>query len=143
MASPNFQSFFVMGRHSVSMLIEFLVSTLLAILSGLGVGGGSLLMLWLTLFKQIPHADAKYINLVFFLPPALFSCIDQARKNHLQIMELFPASIAGSVSALIFLKISLSWDTALLKKAFGVLFLISAIRELRYFTSKKNGQAAC
>ena len=53
-----------------SFPFAILVGFLLGILTGLGTGGGSLLVLWLTLVLQFPPAQAKVINLLFFLPSA-------------------------------------------------------------------------
>ena len=47
-----------------SIPVPFLVSCLLGFLAGLGVGGGSLLMLWLTLVLQMEYAQARMLNLL-------------------------------------------------------------------------------
>lgn len=55
------------------MWINFLVCTLLGYLSGLGVGGGGLLMLWLTQWQALPYPTARTVNLLFFLPSSLIA----------------------------------------------------------------------
>ncbi len=60
----------------------FVVGLLTGVLSGCGIGGGSLLLLWLTLVQDMPHFTAGGINLLYFLacaPAALVSHL----KNHL------------------------------------------------------------
>ena len=52
--------------------ITLALSTVLGLLSGLGVGGGSLLILWLTLVCKIDYPVAKYMNLLFFLLDNMF-----------------------------------------------------------------------
>ena len=49
-----------------SLPVVLLVGTVLGFLAGLGVGGGSLLILWLTLIAQTPQEEARNINLLFF-----------------------------------------------------------------------------
>lgn len=49
-----------------SFPVALLVSTLLGCLSGLGIGGGSLLILWLTLVLKVDPIVARQINLLFF-----------------------------------------------------------------------------
>lgn len=70
-----------MGRDSVisleSVPVCILVGIVLGFLSGLGVGGGSLLILWLTAVLSMEQRTAQGVNLLFFLPgghrrPALF-----------------------------------------------------------------------
>ena len=56
------------------MVITLLIAALLGFLAGLGVGGGSLLILWLTLVLHTEPAQARPINLLFFLPAAAISC---------------------------------------------------------------------
>ena len=58
-----------------SFPFAILVGFLLGILTGLGTGGGSLLVLWLTLVLQFPPAQAKVINLLFFLPSAIIATL--------------------------------------------------------------------
>ena len=47
------------------------VGTILGFLAGLGIGGGSLLILWLTMVLGMPQPEARFINLLFFLPAAI------------------------------------------------------------------------
>ena len=114
------------------MLENILVGTLLGLLSGLGTGGGSLLILWLTLAKQMPQAQARVINLMFFVPSALIACRYRWKQGGLMIKKILPAIVAGSISAAVFALFAGQWDTALLKKAFGVLLLFTGVRELFY-----------
>ena len=68
-----------MGRDQVIFLesvpAAIVVGTLLGFLSGLGIGGGSLLVLWLTAVLSMEQRMAQGINLLFFLPAALVSCL--------------------------------------------------------------------
>ena len=50
-------------------------------LSGLGVGGGSLLMLWLTTVIHMDYAVAKTVNLLFFLPTALIATLFHKKQG--------------------------------------------------------------
>ena len=53
-----------------SLTVSLIVGTALGFLSGLGVGGGSLLILWLTLVLGMEQGEARTVNLLFFLPAA-------------------------------------------------------------------------
>lgn len=114
------------------MGISFLVGTMLAFLSGLGAGGGSLLILYLTLVQNMASHEARAINLLFFLPSALISCLFRYRQGHLPIKKVLPAIFAGSIMALLFTFLSRSWDLAILQKLFGVLLLYTGVREILY-----------
>ena len=136
MASPGTGHLNLMGRYSIFMLdsLPFLlsISTVLGFLAGIGVGGGSLLMLWLTISAGISHHEARSINLLFFLPAAFISCWFRRRQGLLKIKTVLPAIVAGCTAAGLSSWLSTVLDTALIQKLFGGLLLITGIRELLY-----------
>ena len=121
-----------------SFPVALIVSTVLGFGAGLGVGGGSLLILWLTLALEMAYPQARLINLLFFLPAAVVSTWLRRRQGTWQLRKVLPAIIAGCVSAGLCAWSSRFFDTALLKKLFGVLLLVTGIRELLY--KPKTGQ---
>ena len=97
----------------------FVVGLLTGVLSGCGIGGGSLLLLWLTLVQDMPQFTAGGINLLYFLacaPAALVSHL----KNHL--------IDRGAVKFCV--------PFGALRRLFGVLLLYIGAKEL--FTKRKN-----
>lgn len=108
------------------------VAIILGFLAGLGVGGGSLLMLWLTIIANVEYEQARIINLLFFLPSALIATLFHRKQGSVDIKKILPAIIAGCVSAALFSLIGKKIDTALLKKCFGGLLLVTGLRELFY-----------
>ena len=112
-------------------MVTIFVGAALGFLSGLGVGGGSLLLLWLTLAAGIPQETARVMNLMFFLPCALIATLFRRGPKPDRKLVL-PAILGGLLGALLGNRIGPMLDTHLLKKAFGVLFLLTGIRELRW-----------
>ena len=84
-----------------SLPICLVVGTVLGFLTGLGIGGGSLLMLWLTLVLGVSQAEARQINLLFFLPSALISCWMHKKQGTLNWKTSFPGMISGYIQELI------------------------------------------
>lgn len=117
-----------------------LLGTVLGFLSGIGIGGGSLLILWLTIVLEVPQPIARGINLLFFIPSALVACLFRWKQGNLDWMRTLPAMIAGCISALLFSWISIVVDTMLLQKLFGGLLLLTGLRELLYKTKKAQRQ---
>lgn len=113
------------------------LGTVLGFLSGLGVGGGSLLILWLTLVMHMPHLEARMINMLFFLPTALIATFLRWRQGTLDLRSVMPAIIGGSISAAIFSLAGNRIDIAVLKKLFGALLLVTGARELFYKPQKR------
>lgn len=112
--------------------VILLAGTVLGFLSGLGIGGGTLLILWLTLVLDIPSDTARGINLLFFVPCALIACLFRWRQGMLELRKILPALLAGAASAALFSWISSNLDTELLRKPFGILLLATGLRELFY-----------
>lgn len=110
--------------------VRILIATVLGFLSGLGIGGGSLLILWLTLGLNMDPARARCINLLFFLPCALIACCFRWKQGMLNWKTIIPAAICGCIGTTVFSLVSV--DTKILKKLFGGLLLITGIRELLY-----------
>ena len=108
------------------------VAATLGFLAGLGVGGGSLLMLWLTIVMDMEYATARIINLLFFLPSALVATLFHHKQGTVNIKKILPAIVAGCAAAVLFSFVGKQIDNALLKKLFGGLLLITGIRELFY-----------
>ena len=117
-----------------SFPVALIVATALGFLAGLGVGGGSLLMLWLTLVLDMPYGDARMLNLLFFLPGALAATVFRWRQGAVPFQKIWPAIVAGCVSAAVFSLLDM--DLWLLKKGFGILLLITGTRELLYKPKK-------
>lgn len=113
-------------------LFHIIVGAVLGFLSGLGVGGGSLLILWLTLIANVPQETARSINLMFFLPTAVISSLFRWKKGSLQLKNILPAILGGIVAALLFTWLSRHISSDALRMPFGVLLLVTGIRELLY-----------
>ena len=120
-----------------SFPVLFLVSTLLGFLSGIGVGGGSLLILWLTLVLEMPQATARGINLLFFLPSAAIACLFRWKQGSVNLKQILPGIAAGCLSAAVFCLVGAKLDTDILKKGFGILLILTGMREL-FCRSKQN-----
>lgn len=121
------------------MVISILVGTLLGFLAGLGVGGGSLLMLWLTAVISMDYLTARCINLLFFIPCACISTLIRSKSGNLQLTQLLPSIIGGCIAAAACSLFSYRMDLTLLKKIFGGLLIVTGLRELFYRQKKPGG----
>ena len=115
-----------------SIPLTILMGILLGYLASLGIGGGSLLILWLTLVLGMDPSTARAINLMFFLFAAGAVSIFRWKQGNLQIKNILPAILAGCACAAIFSWIGTQLDVEKLKKFFGILLLITGLRELFY-----------
>ena len=113
-------------------MISVFMGALLGFLSGLGTGGGSLLILWLTSVMAMDYEQARLINLLFFIPSALIACLFRWKQGRLQLRRVFPAIMAGVICAAAASWIGMRLDTGLIEKLFGCLLLAAGARELFY-----------
>ena len=116
----------------VNFLCNVLVASLLGLLAGMGVGGGSLLLLWLTQVMMLEHAQARIINLLFYLPAAIVATVFHRKNSTLQIKPILPAILTGCCAALGLSLLSRHLDLALMKKLLGGLLIWIGIREVCY-----------
>ena len=115
-----------------SLPVSVVIGSLLGFLTGMGVGGGSLLILWLTLALGMDQATARGINLLFFLPASAICCAFRLRQGSLNLRNCLPAIVSGCIAAAVASWVSGWVDTALLRKPFGILLLATGLRELFY-----------
>lgn len=115
-----------------SLPVIVIVGTLLGFLSGLGIGGGSLLIIWLSTVLHKDPLIARCINLMFFIPCAAVACAIRSKKRQLDWKTALPGILSGCLFALVGWWLSTKLDTAILKKLFGVILLFTGAKELLY-----------
>ena len=100
------------------------------VLTGAGIGGGTLLLVYLTNFGGMEQRQAQGINLLYFLltaPPALYGHL----KNGLVDKPLaLRAGAAGVAAAALTAWLTAGLDTNLLRRAFGVFTVLVGLREV-------------
>ena len=108
-------------------IIPFLCGLGASILSAWGVGGGTLLLLVMTLFLDVDQRTAQGINLLFFLPTAASALVCHARGGYLDKPTLKSAVPLAVAAALAGAWIATNLDVAVLRKPFGVYLLLSGV----------------
>lgn len=121
-----------------SFPVAVIVGAVLGYLAGLGVGGGSLLILWLTTTVNMPPEAARITNLLFFIFSAGAACLNRWKQRQLSIHKILPAVIAGCCAAVIFSWFGAKLNVDAFKKLFGVLLICTGIRELCYRPQKER-----
>jgi len=115
-----------------SIPVILLVGTALGFLAGLGIGGGSLLVLWLSFVMGMDPTTVRGINLLFFLPSAAIAICFRWKQGTVRWQKILPAIIAGCIAALVFSWLGGSVDVSILKKLFGIVLIGTGLRELFY-----------
>ena len=100
------------------------------ILSAWGVGGGTLLLLIMTLFLGVDQVTAQGINLLYFLPTAGIGLLFHRKNGLLDKQVIRSAAPWGIAAAAAGALLATAVDTAILRKPFGVYLLIAGVMTL-------------
>lgn len=122
----------------VKWLLPFLFALGTGVLSGWGVGGGTLLLVCMTLLLGVEHRMAQAINLLFFLPTAAISLYFHGKNGLLEKETWKQAAIPGAAASLAGALIVTAVDVSLLRKPFGIFLLYSGVSML--LSAKKSGE---
>ena len=118
-------------------MLYLLIGFISGIVSGTGMGGGTILIFFLTFFMGVEQHVAQATNLIFFIPASLVAILVNLKNKNLGIKSGVIISIFGILGAIIGANISLNIDVNILRKSFGV-FLILIITNEIYSIIKQN-----
>ena len=112
------------------ILLPLLVGCATGILSAWGVGGGTLLLLIMTLVLGVDPTTARGINLLYFLPTAAAGLICHGKNGLLDGPLIRRTAPWGLVSAAAFAWLATAVDPAFLRRPFGVFLVVTGIMTL-------------
>ena len=110
-------------------VLHLLIGTATGILSGFGIGGGSLLMLYLTTFADVAQSVAGGINLLYFIGCAPAALWGHARRRRIRWTAVLWCTLAGIPAALLTATVGQRMDEDLLRRLFGAVLLVVGVRE--------------
>lgn len=111
-------------------LLSVLAGAAAGVLSAFGVGGGSLLLIYMTNFAGLAQTAAQGINLLYFLPAAGASLPAHAKNGYIETAVLLPAILAGLAGTALASWLATAIEADLLRKCFGVYLLVIGAKEL-------------
>lgn len=111
-------------------LIAALAGAVTGVLSGFGVGGGSLLLIYMTSFAGVSQTLAQGINLLYFLPTAATALPAHFKNGYVEKKALLPAIALGLVCSALTAWAATALDVELLRKCFGGFLIVIGLREL-------------
>ena len=111
-------------------LLRALCGLAAGILSVWGVGGGTLLLLCMTLFFGVEQRTAQAINLLYFLPTAGVSLFAHRKNGYLDRCALRAAIPLGTLCALAAALLATVLDSGALRRPFGLFLLYAGLSVL-------------
>ena len=112
-----------------------LVGFLSGIISGMGIGGGTILIPSLVFFGGLSQIEAQGINLIVFIPISIVAIITHLKENNIEKSYIKPVIIGGVLSAIIGSMIAVRINEEHLSTFFGVFLLAIGIYE--FFKKEK------
>ena len=109
---------------------KILIGAFSGIFSGIGMGGGTILIFLLTFFVGLEQHIAQATNLLYFIPTAISAIIVNFKDKNIDTKLAFWVSIGGVIGAIIGAIISINTNVEMLRKLFGIFLAIIAIHEI-------------
>lgn len=112
------------------MAADFLAGVICGLLSSMGLGGGTLLLIYMTTWTELSQTLAQGINLLYFLPAAGSALPAHLKHGYIETAVLLPAILTGLTTAAFTAWLSSSMDTELLHRCFGFFLIFLGVSEL-------------
>lgn len=110
--------------------LELLVGAAAGVLSGCGVGGGTLLLLYLTVVANVPTATAAGVNLLYFLCCSPAALVGHIRRRMVSGRVFALTAAVGVIAAVAAAYGRVYLPTDWLRRGFGVLLLYIGVKSL-------------
>lgn len=114
----------------LTFMIAAVAGLLTGIISGFGIGGGTILMVYLTAMAGVAQRTAQGINLLYFLPTSAAALILHSKNHYIEWKTVIPAVLAGCLTAGVLSFVATQMDLGLLKKLFGGFLILTGLSEL-------------
>ena len=115
---------------------EIIIGLISGIVSGTGMGGGTVLILLLTALIGIEQHIAQATNLIFFIPTTIVATIANLKNKLIDKKLAITISIFGVIGATLGAIASSQMNIRELRKYFGIFLVIVAIYEIYSFIRK-------
>ncbi len=106
------------------------MAAVIAVLSGLGVGSGGLLVIWLTMVEGMDAERARGINLLFFVFSASAALLVHLLRGRVKFKFVVYLALFACVGTLLGTYLGLILDPAWIKKIFGGMLVVSGLYTL-------------
>lgn len=115
-----------------------LVGFCAGIISGMGIGGGTILIPALLFLTDISQQQAQGVNLIYFIPTAVTALITHQKKGSLDWKTAKPLAALGLAGAAAGAFLAVSLQSELLRKIFGGFLFLMGLSEIFKKDKKKE-----
>lgn len=119
-------------------MLTLIIGFAAGIISGMGIGGGTLLIPALVFLVGTKQQIAQSINLIVFIPSAIAALIVHARNHNIEKGLFLKLVLTGCVGAIAGSLLAVNLNSGLLKKFFGIFLFGVGIYEITSKCKVKN-----
>jgi uncharacterized membrane protein YfcA len=116
-------------------IAALLAGLLSGIVGAMGLGGGAVLIIYLTLFTETEQLTAQGINLLFFIPIAVIAVLIYAKRKLIEWKTVFKTASCGVIGSALGIYLGGFIGGEWISKIFGLFLCILGLIEI----FKKNG----
>ena len=104
---------------------DIIAALLIGTLSGMGIGGGGLLVIYLTLIRGMEQLGAQGLNLYFFIFASSAALFFHSTKRRINYPAILICSFTGMIFAYIGSKTPAATDPDIIRKLFGAMLIFA------------------
>ncbi len=110
-------------------MLAILFGFIAGMVTGLGMGGGTILILLLSVFMGLEQHIAQATNLIFFIPTSLSAIFINLKQKNINVKLAIIISTFGVIGSVIGSCISEKISSEMLRKCFAVFVFVIALHE--------------
>ncbi len=115
---------------------EVIIGIISGMVSGIGMGGGTVLILLLTMFMNTEQHIAQATNLIFFVPTSISAIIMNIKEKNINLNIGIKVAIFGVIGAIVGSMISNKLEVNVLRKYFG--FFLAVVGSYQIYLLMKE-----
>lgn len=119
---------------------EIIIGFIAGIIGGMGMGGGTVLILLLSIFANVEQHIAQGANVIFFVPTAIAAIIVFLKNKKIRVKIGISICIWGLIGTFIGAIISSKMEVNILRKCFGVFLILIAIYQIYYLYKRYRNE---
>ena len=119
-------------------MLNIIIGFFSGIISGMGIGGGAILIPALIMAENISQQTAQGINLCYFIPTAIIALFVHLKNKSIQVKTALFLGASGLPGAVLGSFFASSLKSPVLRRLFGGFLLIVGIYEIYKGFCKKS-----
>ena len=114
----------------MNAILSVIIGLFSGVISGMGIGGGAILIPALIIIENINQQTAQGINLLYFLPTAVAALIIHIKNKNVEIKSALILSASGVVGAAAGAIAAGALGSDILRRMFGIFLALIGLYEI-------------